>query len=322
VLIVVVWTIMLLSLLAAGLGARQVFALNLVQRMEANLSESYLAMAGVQRAITVLQRDLTPHADGFADAWSHDPASFADQVFGEGTYTVGYPVMQQGVSGVRYGVIDEERKLNLNTAPTDLLQRALEQVGQLREDEARTVAESVLDWRDEDHETRDHGAENFYYLGLDHGYECKDGPFENLEELLLVRGVTPALYQRLAPLLTVYGGGSVNINTALVEVLSALGLSEDGVNGVVFFRAGEDNVEGTMDDRFIASLAAIQPELSAYIGKEDANQLTQLLQEGVLTVGSQAFRVMVDARAAADGVPLHVECVVDRAGQVSLWKES
>ena len=40
---------------------------------------------------------------------------------------------------------------------------------------------------------RPNGAESDYYSGLSPGYRCKNGPLDSIEELLLVRGVTPDL---------------------------------------------------------------------------------------------------------------------------------
>jgi len=322
VLITVVWTIMLLSLLAASLGSRQVFALSLVQRVEQDLQAFYIATAAVQQAITLLQQEVFPKADGFSDPWANNQAAFADRVFDPGTYTIGDTVIQGGVPSMRYGLVDEERRLNLNTVSATIIARLLEQVGQMREDEARTVADSIVDWRDEDQEAGERGAEDFYYLGLDRAYECKDAPFENVEELRLIRGMTPEVYDRVAPFVTVYGSGGVNVNTAGVEVLRALGFTEEGVNGVVFFRAGEDNAEGTADDRVVVALTALVMELGAYLPKEDLNQVTQLLQDGVLTVDAQAFRMTIEARVADGKHPLRVEAVVTRDGDIALWRES
>lgn len=53
------------------------------------------------------------------------------------------------------------------------------------------IADAILDWIDEDDEPREFGAEIEYYSGL--GYGPKNGPLDTLEELLLVRGVTPDL---------------------------------------------------------------------------------------------------------------------------------
>ena len=60
--------------------------------------------------------------------------------------------------------------------------------------EITAVANSIVDWTDEDTNFSIGGAENDYYQGLDKPYLCKDGPMESIEELLLVKGVTPELY--------------------------------------------------------------------------------------------------------------------------------
>ena len=55
------------------------------------------------------------------------------------------------------------------------------------------VADAILDWLDEDDEPRPFGAEAEYYTTLPTPYEPKNGPIDSIEELLLVRGVTPDL---------------------------------------------------------------------------------------------------------------------------------
>ncbi|MCC7087065.1 MAG: general secretion pathway protein GspK [Pirellulales bacterium] len=53
------------------------------------------------------------------------------------------------------------------------------------------IADAILDWIDADDEPREFGAEIDYYSGL--GYAPKNGPLDTIEELLLVRGVSPQL---------------------------------------------------------------------------------------------------------------------------------
>jgi hypothetical protein len=57
-----------------------------------------------------------------------------------------------------------------------------------------TVVDSILDWLDADDSARAHGAESDYYLGLRPPYRAKDGWIDSVDELLKVRGVTPALF--------------------------------------------------------------------------------------------------------------------------------
>ncbi|QDT03268.1 General secretion pathway protein K [Rubripirellula lacrimiformis] len=55
------------------------------------------------------------------------------------------------------------------------------------------VADAILDWIDEDDEPRPFGAESDYYQTLPAAYSAANGPLNSVEELLLVRGVTPTL---------------------------------------------------------------------------------------------------------------------------------
>jgi type II secretory pathway component PulK len=55
------------------------------------------------------------------------------------------------------------------------------------------VADAILDWIDEDDEPREYGCEVEYYSQLPTPYEPANGPIQSVEQLLLVRGVTPDL---------------------------------------------------------------------------------------------------------------------------------
>jgi DNA uptake protein ComE-like DNA-binding protein len=84
-----------------------------------------------------------------------------------------------------FGVDDEGSKININTANRDTLMR----LPGMTED----VADAIIDWRDTDENPGASGAESDYYQSLQPPYRCKNGPFETVEELLLVKGVTPDL---------------------------------------------------------------------------------------------------------------------------------
>jgi type II secretory pathway component PulK len=95
----------------------------------------------------------------------------------------------------RCGVIDEAGKINVNAllaldgGKGDLGFQILMQLPNMTED----VANSILDWLDPDDTPRTDGAEEDYYDTLSPPYHCKNGPLDSLEELLLVKGVTPQL---------------------------------------------------------------------------------------------------------------------------------
>ncbi|MFN0020533.1 MAG: type II secretion system protein GspK [Pirellulaceae bacterium] len=114
-----------------------------------------------------------------------------------GSFTILSPNLDDegNLGGVRYGFEDESTRLNLSTIMT--LENTLPGSGQsllmALPEMTEEVADAILDWLDEDDEARELGAEVSYYSGLSPPYAPKNGPLETVEELLLVRGVTPQL---------------------------------------------------------------------------------------------------------------------------------
>ncbi len=112
-----------------------------------------------------------------------------------GCFTVLAPNLDDAgnLAGVRYGLEDESTRLNLNTLlhAETLMPGSGRQLLMALPGMTEDVADAILDWLDPDEEPRELGAEIEYYSAL--GYAPKNGPLETVEELLLVRGVTPYL---------------------------------------------------------------------------------------------------------------------------------
>jgi len=92
---------------------------------------------------------------------------------------------------VRFGLVDESGKINVNamTRFGDAAKTMLMELPEMTEE----IADAILDWTDKDDDPRDYGAEEEYYLSLPSPYSPKNGPLESLDELLLVRDITPWL---------------------------------------------------------------------------------------------------------------------------------
>ncbi len=134
----------------------------------------------------------------------HNPDAFQDvEVQGDpasrnkGRFSIISPV-DPGDSdlpgGVRYGVLDEGGRMNLNSLlkldPSgDLAHAMLMKLPNMTDE----VANAIVDWIDSDTTPRTGGAESDYYGGLSPAYRCKNGPLDSIEELLLVKGVTKEL---------------------------------------------------------------------------------------------------------------------------------
>jgi DNA uptake protein ComE-like DNA-binding protein len=94
----------------------------------------------------------------------------------------------------RFGVTDEAGKINLNALlQIDPTGNAGSTMLMTLPNMTQDIANSILDWMDPDDTTRQDGGENDYYSTQSPAYQCKNGPFDSLEELLLVKGVTPQL---------------------------------------------------------------------------------------------------------------------------------
>ncbi len=94
---------------------------------------------------------------------------------------------------IRFGIIDEASKVNLNVATdAQILKLVQAAAGGDETIDAKQVTNAILDWRDTDSNPRTEsgGTEGEYYANLAKPYRVKNGPFDTIEELLLVKGVT------------------------------------------------------------------------------------------------------------------------------------
>lgn len=81
-----------------------------------------------------------------------------------------------------FGLVDESSKININTAPREIL---LAIPGM-----TESLAGAIIDWRDEDDDVTENGAETSSYFTLRPGYECKNAMFETPFELRLLYNIT------------------------------------------------------------------------------------------------------------------------------------
>ena len=121
---------------------------------------------------------------------------------------------------------DESGKIDLNMADPDLLRQLLIAAG-VDNRNAQPLLDKILDWRENAPGKRLNGAKAPEYQRAGLLYGPRNAPFQSIEELQLVMGMTPALYQRLAPSLTIYSQTPwVDPAFAPRDVMSALnGLS-------------------------------------------------------------------------------------------------
>lgn len=312
ILILVMWVLMLLSIftLSVGYSARQ--RLRLLDRLEAREKLRGIAEAGVQTAVQAIrQEDLKAQkVDALNETWSRNDKGFNNMEVGNGYFSC--------------TVVDEERKINLNqTNSTLILTRLFEYTAGLDEQAASDLAAAILDWRDEDNDVYESGAESRYYQALKPPYTAKNAALNTLEELLLVRGMTPAILEKIRAFVTLSGNSLVNLNTAPREVLLSLGFSEVLVKAVMAFRSGRDQEAGTSDDGVFAdlSLAGQTLEASGYGGQNERSELENLIQSGKLDIHSEHFTIESRARLVNSSESLTVRCLTKRNVGITGWAE-
>lgn len=180
-LIAVLWALALLGVIAASFAFETRTGTRVAQNIVENAKAEALADGAVYRTIELLL-DGVPANDPFADGRSYRLAFTG----GEATVSL------QDTAGL----------IDLNQASDKLLTGLFESVDVDTKATAALV-DAIEDFRDPNDERRPHGAEDRDYqtAGLSHG--AKDGPFETVEELQQVFGMTSDLYQLVAPALTV-----------------------------------------------------------------------------------------------------------------------
>ncbi len=219
-LLIVLWLLVILMII--------VFSFSFMARTETTstlvfkegVEKRLVAEAGIEAAITELFRRTFYKGQ-------QTPSGIDDNVRVDGTLYGG----SLGSDAYTYRILEESGRININKlddASAAILGNLLVNRGLSLED-ADIVVDSVLDWKDQDDEPRLHGAESDYYMALAVPYKAKNGAFDSVEELLMVRGMTPEILYGSAgtpgifDLLTVHSGtGAINVNTAPREVLAAL----------------------------------------------------------------------------------------------------
>lgn len=252
--------VLLVLLFLTILGLDFAFSVRMEAQAALNFKEEaqsyFLAMAGIQRAIgEIMGTWEVNYLDADGDMVFARRADFQGA---PGTAPPATPKRKDlplGTGSVSYSIDDEEAKLDVNRASREALVAILEAVGMGVGTSRDIVADSILDWIDNDILHRLNGAESDYYRALPRPYRAKNGPVEVMEEILLVRGVTPELFygkesagKGITAFLTATHAGRTNLNTASLPVLQAI--FGANANYVLERRVSqpflEDQMEGTV----------------------------------------------------------------------------
>ena len=128
------------------------------------------------------------------------------------------------------GIEDEYGKIDINHTDRSNLVALLNAAG-VSPDDVDSLADKILDWREDSPFKRLHGAKAADYEDAGYSYSPRQAPFQTLDELKLVMDMTPELYSRISPAITIYSQQpTIDPSTAPPLVRKAYGLA-DTTNG-------------------------------------------------------------------------------------------
>lgn len=267
ILILVLIVLASMTALTMGLAYRTQIDIKLAQTNAHTTKAYYLALGGIERAIALLcEQELTEQQVAVKSRFSSNARQ-------EGLFEQIPDDTQSGQPELLYSIHDEQAYFNINGKFADRFEFIA----------GREQAAQILDWIDEDNEPLGtDGAESDHYLSQPVPYIAGNQPLQTLRELLYLKDVSypnytgedlnknsllddnerdgsmtgPAdngdnvLDAGLLDLFTVYGNDQININTASVSILNAIGGLDDPpvAELLKIHRAGPDGRLGTDDD--------------------------------------------------------------------------
>jgi len=260
-LLIVLWILAVLMVMALSFSVMtRAHSYDLLFFKEGMINK-YLAEAGVNRGVTeIIYRSVNRTQSVTLvgkDIWRTDGTSYS---------------INAGDGGYRLRILDETGKISLNWMTDNsgiILKNLLVRQG-VTSEEADIIVDSILDWKDRDNLHRLSGAEDEHYMSLPNPYKARNGYFETLDELILVRGMTPQILygdsksRGIIHLLSLVNNSTqINMNAAPAEVLAALpGVSEEMVKRLMETRTiaefrGAEDVADIIGDSY--------PVLSPYV---------------------------------------------------------
>jgi len=330
ILIFALWILAILSVFALSISAGIRQKIMLVKRLENRERLHLIAVAGVQAARAVLQVDRIRAASNRFETVSgrkyklNNPDIFKTISVNGGNVSVSYRSYDRDLTRpqIIYGLQDELGKLNINTASRNEMAFLFMITAGVSGDAAEELANAIIDWRSHADQKIQGFYGDDYYLNLNFPYKPKKGPFETMEEVLLVKGMNPTIFSRAYDFMTVYGDGKVNINTASRAVLTALGMDPNVINLIISYRNGPDEIFGT-DDDFVFQDDGVSINIGG-LGDLPPDQLAQIdslyVRNRVCTY-SRIYHVR--ARARLNDKETHlIRCVVNGMnGRILSWRE-
>ena len=323
--VMVLWVIAILSVMVLEFSFAMRTEINITRHFKEDLQLYAIAEGGMQRAIAEMIYKHDPRVQQLRKTMKEEmPPEKREWIADGRPYLLSY---DQGSCDVR--VMNEEGKININLVSEAGLRRIMKNIG--LEVEARDiVVDSIMDWRDPDDFYRINGAENDYYRSLPEPYDCKNGLLDAIEELLLVRGVTPDLFHGrrgsktegekiervgLKDVFSLYSSGEqIDINSATAPALRiALGIPGE-VSRLIVKAREEKGFDHQLD------LLQRVPELAPFIG-EITGLILYRSRSAYYTIESRASYLEGKSKRGIKGI-VRIDTREKRGYKIIQWIDS
>tara|TARA_X000000368_G_scaffold281925_1_gene223783 strand:- start:301 stop:1299 length:999 start_codon:yes stop_codon:yes gene_type:complete len=298
-LLVSLWALIILALIVGSFSFQVALEGMLVSRKKKQFKAEMLARSGVDYARAIIEQNQRAR-ELEIEALEDDPDQFMQSALyvqrGLST-TTSITITNMGTFLVT--IESAENGRNVNT-----LNRAqwieIFEMANVPSTEWDSLIDCLEDWIDEGDLHGLNGAESDDPYYEEQGYPVKNGPLDSVEELLLIKHWNESiLYGKsaddrgdaiygIADLLTVWGDGKVNLNSASTNVLLSYAEYEDWeLEGVLESRKGLDGIEGTLDDG-LRSIDEVNAD-----GEKFKLQSTFLKVTSIGDAGDTAYRIEV-----------------------------
>jgi type II secretory pathway component PulK len=231
-LMVVLWVLVLLIALATEFAYSMKGEVNATKNFKEDIEAYHIAKAGINLAMAEILYPASFHAlhkdHGLVSGKLISGIKKDNPEINKNPYRIPFRTnIQFGRGTITYTLEDENKKFPINKTSRNILVKVLTLTGVEAGENKDIIADSILDWIDDDTNHRLNGAESEFYQGLIPPYFPKNAPIENLDELIKIRGIDKNIlygtdqHPGLNQFFTVYNVERVNPNTSSLEILSA-----------------------------------------------------------------------------------------------------
>jgi len=349
IMIVSLWILIILSILAVGLGRRTRINLTLAKYSVAKTQSDYLAWAGINYALNQITNSALNETDNQVDTLyycgiypneeNEFESNFQDVKLESGDFRIGYFInsTEGQDEDFCYALEDESRRININALNIQNYKAFSYLLGFLGVEAsfADEISFSLVDWRDSDDEASglSSSGEDDFYMSKNPPYHCKNSNFDSIEELLLIKSIDLEMFKKLKKYVTIFPKQDndlfININTASEIVLKSFFYAsvEDNPNAsfadvdsliakIINYRQGSDGRPCTSDDQTI-----VRTDLSS-LALNSIEQVIFLNASGKIKEKADFYRIHSIGKSFFLSVSSKIETVVSKESlSIGFWSQ-